>query len=84
MLLPFAAAIAAAAPAPGIEIVASGSFSAAPPSGWQAPAAGQDTLADIVERPLPSLLAAGPEIVARPCAVFGLEYRLVGAGGRSR
>ena len=71
----------AAAPAPGIEIVAYGSFSAAPPSGWQAPAPGQDTLADIVERPLPALLAAGPEIVARPCAVFGLEYRLAAAGG---
>jgi len=84
MLLPFAAAIAAAAPAPTIEpeieILASGSFSAAPPSGWQTPAPGQETLADVVERPLPALLAAGPEIVARPCAVFGLEYRLAGAG----
>ncbi len=79
MLLPFAAAIAAAAQPPDIEIIASGSFSAAPPSGWQAPAPGQNTLADIVERPLPALLAAGPEIVARPCAVFGLEYRLAGA-----
>ncbi len=80
MLLLFAPAIEAAAPAPSIEIVAFGNFSAAPPSGWQAPAPGQETLADVVERPLPSLLAAGPDIVARPCAVFGLEYRLAGAG----